>query len=85
MTSRNNSLDGEGLGRSLRWTRALVAQLVGEAGIEDVTQDVWLAATKSRGSSWPPSRSWLAGTARRLAARWWRDTSRGPGLTTGST
>ena len=71
--------DGAALGRSLQWTRNLVAQLVSEAGVEDVTQDVWLAATQSRGETWPPSRSWLAGTARKLSAKWWRRAGRGPG------
>ena len=77
MKEYEDNWDGATLGRSLRWTRSLVAQLVSEAGVEDVTQEVWLAATQRRGATWPPSPSWLAGTARKLSAKWWRRRSRG--------
>lgn len=80
MTAHDNSLDAPALQRSLGWTRGLVAQLVAEAGVEDVTQDVWLAALRGRTQTWPPSRSWLASTARKLSAKWWRNAHRGPGV-----
>ena len=69
-------LDGAALAANLTWTRRLAARLVGEAGAEEVAQEVWLAAVRQRARIWPPTRGWLAGTARNLSARWWRDRGR---------
>lgn len=60
----------------LSWTRRLAAGLVGDDRADDVAQDAWLAAVHRASEAWPPTRAWLAGTVRRMAARAWRGAGR---------
>lgn len=51
------------------WVRALAARLVRHPqDAEDLAQETWLASLQARGSAPRTLRSWVAGTARRLAA-----------------
>ena len=74
MEDRSTHLDPDQLLAELSWLRRLARSLVGSAGVdEDLVQETWLAASQ-RGSG--VSRAWLAGTLRKLAARWQRSESR---------
>ncbi len=70
----NTPHDAEALLADLSWVQGLARSLLRDAGAgDDVAQEAWLAALRREE---PPSRAWLAGTVRNLAARWWRDQGR---------
>ncbi|MAB78164.1 MAG: hypothetical protein CMJ89_02315 [Planctomycetes bacterium] len=71
----SQSFDAEVLLADLNWVQGLARSILGDAMAgDDVAQEAWLAALR-RGEE-KPSRAWLAGTVRNLAARWWRDQGR---------
>lgn len=76
MTPSGSSRTAGQMLADLTWTQALARSLVGAAGAEDVAQEAWLVAVRRRGEAWPPSRAWLSGTVRRMAARRWRSAGR---------
>ncbi len=68
------SLENAGIERELEahavWVRALARSLVGDSSLaDDVAQETWLVALQSAPRQPGRMRSWLAGFARRLAAR----------------
>jgi RNA polymerase sigma-70 factor (ECF subfamily) len=74
MEDRRMHLDADQLLLELGWLRSLARSLVGSAGVdEDLVQETWLAASRTEGGV---SRAWLAGTLRKLAARWHRTETR---------
>ncbi|HEX6838235.1 MAG TPA: RNA polymerase sigma factor [Polyangia bacterium] len=49
------------------WVRELAAQLVGPGAADDVAQDAWMAATRSKPTTGEPLRPWLGVVVRKLA------------------